>query len=88
MKGGSTQSSARLATLEGLFAFAMALGSVMYGNSARIPAGEWHRFLETRVTVLNAMFAGLFMLAWNYSFTALDLYRVGPMAPSVSLFEL
>jgi exopolysaccharide biosynthesis polyprenyl glycosylphosphotransferase len=56
----------------------MALGSVMYGNSARIPAGEWHRFLETRITVLNAMFAGLFMLAWNYSFTALDLYRSGP----------
>ena len=77
MKGRSTNSNARLAMLEGLFAFAMALGSVMYGNSARIPAGELHRFLETRITVLNALFAGLFMLAWNYSFTALGLYGAG-----------
>jgi exopolysaccharide biosynthesis polyprenyl glycosylphosphotransferase len=53
----------------------MALASVVYGNSARIPAGEFHRFLEMRITVLNAMFAGLFMLAWNCSFSALDLYR-------------
>jgi exopolysaccharide biosynthesis polyprenyl glycosylphosphotransferase len=65
----------RLGWTDSLFALAMALASVVYGNSARIPAGEFHRFLEMRITVLNAMFAGLFMLAWNYSFRTLDLYR-------------
>jgi exopolysaccharide biosynthesis polyprenyl glycosylphosphotransferase len=47
--------------LDGLFAFVMALGSVVYGNSARVPAGEMHKFLEMRITVLNAAFAGLFL---------------------------
>jgi exopolysaccharide biosynthesis polyprenyl glycosylphosphotransferase len=55
----------------------MALGSVLYGNSARVPAGELHRFLEMRVTVLNATFAGIFMLAWIYCFNALNLYGSG-----------
>ena len=65
----------RLAWADSVFALGMALASVVYGNSARIPPGELHLFLQMRITVLNAMFAGLFMLAWNYSFTALDLYR-------------
>jgi exopolysaccharide biosynthesis polyprenyl glycosylphosphotransferase len=65
----------QLAWTDSLFALGMALASVVYGNSARIPAGELHRFLQMRITVLNAMFAGLFMLAWNYSVTALDLYH-------------
>ena len=60
--------------LDGLFAFLMALGSVVYGNSVRIPMGEMHKFLEMRITVLNAAFAGLFMLAWIYCFRALNLY--------------
>ena len=63
--------------LDGLFAFAMALGSVVYGNSARVPAGEMHKFLEMRITVLNAAFAGLFMLAWIYCFRTLNLYGSG-----------
>jgi exopolysaccharide biosynthesis polyprenyl glycosylphosphotransferase len=67
----------RLAWTDSVFALGMALASVVYGNSARIPTGELHRFLQMRVTVLNAMFAGVFMLAWNYSFTALDLHRSG-----------
>lgn len=65
----------RLAWADSIFALGMALASVIYGNSARIPPGELHRFLQMRITVLNAIFAGLFMLAWNYTFTALDLYR-------------
>jgi exopolysaccharide biosynthesis polyprenyl glycosylphosphotransferase len=71
VKGRSTNSYERL---DGLFAFAMALASVVYGNSARVPAGEMHRFLEMRITVLNAAFAGIFMLAWIYCFRALNLY--------------
>jgi exopolysaccharide biosynthesis polyprenyl glycosylphosphotransferase len=35
-----------------------------------------HQFLEMRITVVNAIFAGLFMLAWTYRFRSLDLYRI------------
>ncbi len=65
----------RLARADASFAFAMALASVVYSNSARIPVGELHRFLEMRITVLNAAFAGLFILMWAYCFEALGLYR-------------
>jgi len=65
----------RLARADGTFAFAMALASVVYGNSARIPVGEMHRFLEMRITVQNAAFAGLFILMWAYCFETLGLYR-------------
>ncbi len=65
----------RLARADGSFAFAMALASVVYGNSARIPVGELRHFLEMRITVLNAAFAGLFILMWAYCFEALGLYR-------------
>jgi exopolysaccharide biosynthesis polyprenyl glycosylphosphotransferase len=75
MKNRSKNSSAPLAAGEGLFALAMALASVVYGNNARIPAGELHLFLEMRITVLNAAFAGLFMLAWIYCFRELSFYR-------------
>jgi exopolysaccharide biosynthesis polyprenyl glycosylphosphotransferase len=64
----------RLARADGSFAFVMALASVVYGNSARIPVGELHRFLEMRITVLNAAFAGLFILMWAYCFESLGLY--------------
>jgi exopolysaccharide biosynthesis polyprenyl glycosylphosphotransferase len=65
----------RLARADGSFAFAMALASVVYANSARIPVGELHRFLEMRITVVNAGFAGLFILMWAYCFETLGLYR-------------
>ena len=65
----------RLAKADGAFAFAMALASVVYGNSARIPVGGLHHFLELRITVLNAAFAGLFILMWAYCFESLGLYR-------------
>lgn len=61
--------------LDGLFAFAMALTSVLYANSTRVPPGEMRTFLEMRITVSNAAFAGFFMVAWIYCFRALDLYR-------------
>jgi exopolysaccharide biosynthesis polyprenyl glycosylphosphotransferase len=71
----STNSSALVAAIEGFFALAMALASVVYGNNARIPAGELHRFLEMRITVLNAAFAGGFTLAWICCFRVLRFYR-------------
>jgi exopolysaccharide biosynthesis polyprenyl glycosylphosphotransferase len=57
--------------LDALFAFAMALASAVYGNSARMPAGGVHEFLEMRITVVNAAFAALFMVAWAHCFGAL-----------------
>jgi len=74
--------------LDGLFALVMALGSVVYGNSARVPAGGMHKFLEMRITVLNAAFAGLFMLAWIYCFRALNLYGAGAGTISRKLLRI
>jgi exopolysaccharide biosynthesis polyprenyl glycosylphosphotransferase len=54
----------------------MALTSVLYANSTRVPPGEMRTFLEMRITVSNAAFAGFFMVAWIYCFRALDLYRL------------
>jgi exopolysaccharide biosynthesis polyprenyl glycosylphosphotransferase len=65
----------RLAKADGAFAFAMALACVVYGDSARIPAGGLSHFLEIRITVLNAAFAGLFILMWASCFETLGLYR-------------
>jgi len=65
----------QLSRLDGLFAFVMALAWTIYGNSKRVPVGELHRFLEMRITVLNASFAALFMLTWTYCFKSLGLYR-------------
>lgn len=77
MKGRSTTPYAPLAAIEGLFVLAMALGSVVYGNHARIATGGLHRFLEMRITLLNAAFAGVFVLAWIYCFHALS-FRIEP----------
>jgi exopolysaccharide biosynthesis polyprenyl glycosylphosphotransferase len=65
-----TRLSGRLAGVDGLFAFAMALGAALYGNSARIPPGGVHQFLEMRITLANAVFAVLFMAAWTFCFRA------------------
>jgi exopolysaccharide biosynthesis polyprenyl glycosylphosphotransferase len=65
----------RLAKADGAFAFAMALACVVFGNSARIPVGGLNHFLEMRITVLNAAFAGLFILMWASCFESLGLYR-------------
>jgi exopolysaccharide biosynthesis polyprenyl glycosylphosphotransferase len=58
-----------------MFAFAMALACVVYGNSARVPPNELRHFLEMRITVENAAFAGLFILMWASCFQTLGLYR-------------
>ena len=65
----------QLASADGSFAFAMALASVVYGNSARVPVGELRHFLEMRITVLNAAFAGLFIFLWASCFETFGLYR-------------
>lgn len=58
-----------------MFALIITLASVVYGNQSRLPAGGIHYFLGTRITVLNAAFAGLFMLTWGFCFNTLHLYR-------------
>jgi exopolysaccharide biosynthesis polyprenyl glycosylphosphotransferase len=65
----------RLARADAAFAFAMALACVVYGNSARVPLGQMSHFLEMRITVLNAAFAGIFILLWASCFEILGLYR-------------
>lgn len=65
-----------MAGLDGLCALVLALVSAVYGNMARIPAGSVRQFLEMRVTLLNVMFAVMFVLAWTSCFGALDLYRL------------
>jgi exopolysaccharide biosynthesis polyprenyl glycosylphosphotransferase len=60
--------SGRLAGVDSLFAFAMVLAAAVYGNSGRMPEGGVHQFLEMRVTLANALFAGVFMAAWTFCF--------------------
>jgi exopolysaccharide biosynthesis polyprenyl glycosylphosphotransferase len=62
--------SGHLAGADSLFVFAMALASVVYGNSARMPPGGVREFLAMRITLANAVFAGLFMVAWAFCFRA------------------
>jgi exopolysaccharide biosynthesis polyprenyl glycosylphosphotransferase len=61
-----------LIVVDSLFAFVMALASVVYGNSSRLQVGGINHFLETRITILNAAFAAFFMTAWTYYFRSLD----------------
>jgi len=60
--------SGHLAGVDSLFAFAMALASAIYGNSGRMPPGGVREFLEMRITLANAVFAGLFMITWAFCF--------------------
>lgn len=65
----------QLARADGGFAFLLALACVVYANSSRLPLAELHHILAVRITVLNAAFAGSFILLWAYCFDALRLYR-------------
>jgi exopolysaccharide biosynthesis polyprenyl glycosylphosphotransferase len=76
MKNRAPNPNRVIAGLDGLGALALALASAVYGNMARIPAGSVQQFLEMRVTLLNVIFAALFVLAWTTCFSALDLYRL------------
>lgn len=67
----------RLAQIDGVFAFATALACVVYGNNAHFPRPKLSYFLEVHITVMNAAFAGLFILLWAACFRALGLYRSG-----------
>jgi exopolysaccharide biosynthesis polyprenyl glycosylphosphotransferase len=76
MRNRAPNSNKIMAGLDGLCALVLALVSAVYGNMARIPAGSARQFLEMRVTLLNVMFAAMFVLAWTSCFEALDLYRL------------
>jgi exopolysaccharide biosynthesis polyprenyl glycosylphosphotransferase len=75
MKSRAPNSNRIRAGLDGLGALALALASAVYGNIARIPAGSVEQFLELRVTLLNVLFAALFVLAWVSLVNALGLYQ-------------
>ena len=75
MKSRAPNSNRIRAGLDGLCALALALASAVYGNIARIPGGSVQQFLELRVTLLNVIFAALFVLAWISFCSALGLYR-------------
>src|SRR5712671_6686663 len=75
MQSQTRSTQGKLAWLDALIGLGLALAAVLYGNSTRIPAGAVHQFLQARITVFNALFAGMFMLAWLKCFAALDLYR-------------
>ena len=62
---------------DGLCALALALASAVYGNIARIPGSVEH-FLQMRVTLLNVVFAALFVLFWISFLNVLGLYRLTP----------
>ncbi len=62
---------------DGLCALALALASAVYGNIARIP-GSIEHFLQMRVTLLNVVFAALFVLFWISFLNLLGLYRLEP----------
>ena len=71
-----TRTAGRLTGVDSLFAFTMALLAAIYGNSSRMPPGGVHQFLELRITLANAIFAGLFMVAWTFCFRVFS--RPGP----------
>ena len=71
MNERNSRLSGHLAGLDSLFAFAMVLIAAIWGNSSRIPAGQIHEFLQMRITLVNALFAGFFMVAWAFCFRLL-----------------
>src|SRR3981081_2690720 len=65
-----------MAGLDGLCALALVLVSAVYGNLGRIPGGSVAYFLEMRVTLLNVMFATVFVVTWMFCFRVMGLYRL------------
>src|SRR5258706_16401763 len=74
MRSGGRNPLGILPGVDALFAMAMALAAVTYGNSGRMPNGGINQFLEMRITIFNAGFAGRFILQWSYFFPGLGVY--------------
>jgi exopolysaccharide biosynthesis polyprenyl glycosylphosphotransferase len=77
MKSRASHSSSIHMGIDGMSALALALASAVYGNMARIPAGNLRQFLALRVTLLNVIFAAGFVLCWISCCSALGLYQQG-----------
>ena len=73
--GSQLNNHRKLARIDGCLVFAMALASVVYANSSRIPPEGLKHVLVMPITVMNAAFAGVFILLWGSCFESLDLYR-------------
>src|SRR5882724_5537696 len=76
MTNRMANSSTWLAALDGLIALVAALLSALQWNLGRMAPGGITRFLEMRVTLLNATFGAGFVLAWIWIFSSLGLYQL------------
>ena len=64
-----------LSVLDGLIALVIALVSTVHWNLTRMAPGGIARFLEMRVTLLNATFGAGFVLLWVWTFNSCGLYQ-------------
>src|SRR5882724_523010 len=76
MTNRMANSSTWLAALDGLIALVAALLSALQWNIVRMAPGGITRFLEMRITLLNATFGAGFVLLWIWTFSSLGLYRL------------
>ncbi|HEX4076855.1 MAG TPA: sugar transferase [Candidatus Acidoferrales bacterium] len=88
MRSLSKQSDRRRGWTDAFLALGIALAIAVYANGARIPTGGLARFLQARITVLNALFAGFFMLAWTSCFAAVDSYRAASLGAIRKLLQI
>jgi exopolysaccharide biosynthesis polyprenyl glycosylphosphotransferase len=64
-----------IAAFDSLIALVITLLILVAGNSERLPAGGAKQFLEVRVTLLNVIFAILYMVTWKSCLKVFGLYR-------------
>jgi len=64
-----------IAAFDSLIGLVITLLILVAGNSQRLPVGGANEFLEVRVTLLNVIFAILYMVTWKTCFKVFGLYR-------------
>jgi len=64
-----------IAAFDSLIGLGITLLILVAGNSQRLPAGGAKQFLEVRVTLLNVIFAILYMVTWKTCLKVFGLYR-------------
>ncbi len=74
MTGSSRKTHGIMAAIDCVCALLVTLAAVVYGNNARLPNGDAWAFLTFRVTVQNAVFAGLFTLIWRGYFKGMHRF--------------
>jgi exopolysaccharide biosynthesis polyprenyl glycosylphosphotransferase len=64
-----------IAAIDSLVGLGITLLILVVGNSERLPAGGAKQFLAVRVTLLNVIFAILYMITWKTCLKVFGLYR-------------